>query len=182
MTAALGTLLSGVRAGERRSRLTGQGLTAPATLDITSPSFTDDAPIPARYAGIGVSDNVSPALQWRGAPDGTRQLVLILEDVDVPLPRPLLHTIVLIEPNRHSLDEGALQLGAPGLRFLPGTLRSVGYAGPRPIPGHGTHHYRFQLFALDQPVSNTVKTTTALLTAMRGHVLARGVLTGTYRR
>ena len=57
-----------------------------------------------------------------------------------------------------------------------------GYAGPRPIPGHGPHHYRFHVFALDQPLADTVTRAKALLAAMKGHVLARGVLTGTYER
>jgi phosphatidylethanolamine-binding protein (PEBP) family uncharacterized protein len=57
-----------------------------------------------------------------------------------------------------------------------------GYAGPRPIPGHGPHRYRFLVFALDVPVAESVTKAKALLTQMAGHVLARGVLTGTYER
>ena len=54
--------------------------------------------------------------------------------------------------------------------------------GPRPIPGHGPHHYRFLVLALDQPVPDRVADHAALLPAIAGHVLARGVLTGTYER
>ena len=57
-----------------------------------------------------------------------------------------------------------------------------GYAGPRPIPGHGVHRYRFHVFAIDSPIADSVTTSKALLNAMAGHVLARGVLTGTYER
>ena len=57
-----------------------------------------------------------------------------------------------------------------------------GYAGPRPIPGHGPHHYRFHVFAIDDTIPDAVTTAKALLARMRGHVLARGVLTGTYER
>ncbi len=57
-----------------------------------------------------------------------------------------------------------------------------GYAGPRPSPGHGPHHSRFQVFAIDEPIADSVSTAKALLARMSGHVLARGVLTGTYER
>lgn len=45
-----------------------------------------------------------------------------------------------------------------------------------------SHHYRFHVFALDEPIADTVTTAKALLAAMNGHALARGVLTGTYER
>jgi phosphatidylethanolamine-binding protein (PEBP) family uncharacterized protein len=177
----VGRLLYGVRAGEARSRLRAV-MTAPATLGLTSPAFTDGAAMPAKHAGKGVGDNVSPRLEWTGQPPATEQLLLIIEDVDVPLPRPLLHTIALIEPHLDALDGGALRPGTPGLRFIPGTLRWTEYAGPRPIPGHGAHHYRFHLLALDQPIPESVTTATALIDSIAGHVAARGMLTGTYQR
>jgi phosphatidylethanolamine-binding protein (PEBP) family uncharacterized protein len=63
-----------------------------------------------------------------------------------------------------------------------GGLGHLRYAGPRPIPGHGPHHYRFHVFAIDEPIPDRVTTTKALLDRMSGHVLARGTLTGTYER
>jgi hypothetical protein len=68
------------------------------------------------------------------------------------------------------------------MRFIRADLGNRGYAGPRPIPGHGTHHYRFHVLAIDEPIPDTVTTAKALLAAMSGHVLARGALTGTYER
>jgi phosphatidylethanolamine-binding protein (PEBP) family uncharacterized protein len=38
------------------------------------------------------------------------------------------------------------------------------------------------VFAIDKPIPGTVTTTKALLAAMSGHLLARGMLTGTYER
>jgi phosphatidylethanolamine-binding protein (PEBP) family uncharacterized protein len=88
----------------------------------------------------------------------------------------------VIEPGVQNVDTGALQPGTAGMRFIPGSLRNRGYAGPRPIPGHGPHHYRFHVFALDEPIPNAVTTAKALLKQMAGHVLANGTLTGTYER
>ena len=178
----LGRLFRGVRAGAHRSPLSSRAFDAPESISVTSPAFADGGAMPQSSAGKGVGDNTSPPLCWDGLPPDTRQLVLIIDDVDVPLPRPLLHTVAVIEPGIDAVAAGALQPGTPGIRFVRADLGHHGYAGPRPIPGHGTHHYRFQVFAIDEPLADTVTTIKALLNAMAGHVLARGSLTGTYER
>lgn len=182
MITIVGKLLRNVRAGEHRSPLAGADFAAAHALTVTSTAFTDGGVIPVASAGKGVGDNSSPQLRWTAPPPETRQLVLIIDDVDVAFPRPLVHTVAVIEPSVESIDGGALQPGTAGIRFIPGDLRNRGYAGPRPTPGHGPHHYRFQVFAIDEPISDRVTTTKALLKQMAGHVLARGVLIGTYER
>jgi Raf kinase inhibitor-like YbhB/YbcL family protein len=176
----LGKLLRRFRAGEDRSPLSGQGYAAAATIDVTSPAFTDGGAIPQKHAGKGVGDNVSPALQWTGVPTDAKQLVLIMDDLDVPMPKPLMHTIAVIEPDVGGLAEGELKPGTTGLRLV----KAFGdtYVGPRPIPGHGPHHYRFLVFALDQEVPDEIAGHKALLEAIAGHVVAPGGLTGTYER
>jgi hypothetical protein len=178
----IGKLLRNVRAGEHRSPFAGSDFAAPDDIAVTSNAFRDGEPLPKASGGKGVGDNTSPPLSWAGLPLQTRQVVLIIDDVDVPLPRPLLHTVAVIEPGVHSFDTGALQPGTAGMRFIPGSLGHRGYAGPRPIPGHGPHHYRFLVFALDQPIPDGVATAKALLKQMAGRVLVRGTLTGTYER
>lgn len=76
----------------------------------------------------------------------------------------------------------SLRPGSAGMRFLRADLGHRGYAGPRPIPGHGPHRYRFQVFAIDEPIPDVVDSAKDLVVAMRGHLLARGTLTGTYER
>jgi Raf kinase inhibitor-like YbhB/YbcL family protein len=176
----LGKLLRRFRAGEDKSPLAAPEYSAAATIDVTSPAFTDGGAIPQKHAGNGVGDNVSPALQWTGVPTDAKQLVLIMDDLDVPMPKPLMHTIAVIEPGVGGLAEGELKPGTTGLRLV----KAFGdtYVGPRPIPGHGPHHYRFLVFALDQEVPDDVADHKALLAAMAGHVVARGGLTGTYER
>lgn len=182
MIERLGRVLRGVRAGARRSPLAGGAFEAPRTITVTSTGFTDGGAMPASSAGKGVGDNTSPPLRWTAPPPGTRQMALLIDDVDVPLPRPLVHTAAVIEPRVEGVAAGALQPGCAGIRFLRADLGHRGYAGPRPIPGHGPHHYRFHLLALDVTIPDTVTTAKGLLTAMAGHVLARGTLTGTYER
>jgi Raf kinase inhibitor-like YbhB/YbcL family protein len=62
----------------------------PFSLEIDA--WEDGAPIPARYAfgkpgtdgPFALSDNISPAIRWSHVPAGTRSLVLICHDPDVP--------------------------------------------------------------------------------------------------
>jgi Raf kinase inhibitor-like YbhB/YbcL family protein len=176
----LGKLLRRFRAGEDKSPLSGHEYTTTATIDITSPAFTNGGVIPQKHAGKGVGDNVSPALQWTGVPADTKQLVLIMDDLDVPMPKPLMHTIAVIEPDVGGLAEGELKPGTTGVRLV--KAFGATYVGPRPIPGHGPHHYRFLVFALDQKIPHSVADRKALLAAMAGHVVARGGLTGSYER
>lgn len=60
---------------------------------------------------------------------------------------------------------------------------TIGYRGPMPPPGHGTHHYHFKLYALDTKLALPPSATKSqLLDAMKGHVLAEAELIGTYER
>jgi phosphatidylethanolamine-binding protein (PEBP) family uncharacterized protein len=178
----IGKLLRNVRAGEHRSPFAGPDFGAPYGITVTSTAFDDGGAMPKASAGKGVGEDMSPQLSWSGVPAQTQQLVLIIDDVDVPLPRPLLHTVAVIEPGVRKVDAGELKPDTAGLRFIPGSLGHRGYAGPRPIPGHGPHRYRFLVFALDEPVAESVTKAKALVKQMAGRVLARGVLTGSYER
>ena len=94
------------------------------------------------------------------------------------------------------LDDG----GTPRLYKLPYTQQSanglqramdmaegnggkVGYFGPKPPADGVTHHYHFQVFALDRKLDlPSGYNRQALLDKMRGHVLAKGQIIGTYKR
>jgi phosphatidylethanolamine-binding protein (PEBP) family uncharacterized protein len=57
------------------------------------------------------------------------------------------------------------------------------YLPPDPPPGHGAHHYAFQVFALDRaPERVEAPGRGRLLELLRGHTLASGLLIGTYQR
>jgi hypothetical protein len=134
---AVGRILRRVRAGEHRSPLAGAGFVAPYDITITSTTFDDGGAMPVASAGKGVGDNASPQLHWTGQPAQTRQVVLIIDDVDVPLPRPLLHTVTVVDPNVHDLGAGALQPGTDGLRFIRGSLGHQGMLARARFPVTG---------------------------------------------
>jgi hypothetical protein len=175
--------MRGIRASEARSLWQRPELAAPETIDVSSAAFNDGGRMPDSTAGIGVGLNRSPQLTWHGVPAGTAQLLLVIEDVDVPLPRPIVHTTALVSPDLTSLPEGGLAQTTMGVSFLATMLGRRGYAGPRPVPGHGAHRYGFQLYAIgDRVLAPEMHGEKSLLAAVSGRVLARGRLVGVYER
>lgn len=149
-------------------------------ITLTSPSFADGEVIPAKHCGRFIGDDISPALEWSALPAGTADLLLVMEDLNSPGAVPRIHTIAAFPPTGAGLREGALTRDSDGIRFLPGRRGPGTYAGPRPLPGHGPHRYRFHLYALDTPLDlTTVPDAGHLPAALAGHVLASGTLTGT---
>jgi phosphatidylethanolamine-binding protein (PEBP) family uncharacterized protein len=178
----LGRLLRPLRADANRSPLAARGFAAPSAISVVSPAFADGAPIPRRYAGKGVGNNISPPLQWTGVPPGAEHLALVMDDADVPLRSPLFHSIAVLEPDMTALPAGAWRTGTAAVRIVATPLGRRGYSGPRPIPGHGPQRYRFHVLALDTRVPDSVTNANGFLAATAGHVLARGTLTGCYER
>ncbi|MEU6584911.1 YbhB/YbcL family Raf kinase inhibitor-like protein [Nocardia sp. NPDC046763] len=188
-TRSIGRLLRPVRAGIGRTAWFDPAVQhAPETLTVGSAAFADGGDIPRLHAGTGVGDNLSPPLHWSGVPFEAAELVLIVEDPDAPLRRPVVHGVFTgIDPRITSLQEGALGSNdgatSSSIRVGAGSFGRRGYAGPRPVPGHGPHRYVFQLLALDQPSGSTDGATlSTVLAAVTGHVIARGKLTGRYER
>jgi phosphatidylethanolamine-binding protein (PEBP) family uncharacterized protein len=135
---------------------------------------------------------LSPPPAWSALPADTAELLLVVEDPDVPLAVPVVHALALIDPARldtaDRLPADALSAARPaaGVQVLRSTV-GRGYRGPAPIKGHGPHRYTFQLFALPAAVPGTAESLRRaaprrLLAAVPGPVLARGRITGSYER
>jgi Raf kinase inhibitor-like YbhB/YbcL family protein len=165
-------------------KLTGRKHSAVADLRLESDSFADGAAIPERHAG---RHGRSPSLRWTGVPAETEELVLLVEDPDAPMPQPFVHWVVYnIPPTVTELAEALPPTEVPlgeGIRQGRHTAGGEGYLGPMPPPGHGIHHYHFQLFALDRQLDLSAPVDRdQLVNAMRGHVLAQGEIVGTFER
>jgi hypothetical protein len=192
--AILGKLLRNRRAGEAHLAWRQPALAGPETLRLSSPEFDDGGAMSAEHAGrrVGGRDR-SPALAWGELPSDTAQLLLFVEDVDVPVGRPFVHCVAVISPALagDGLPAGALSVREPGagVTMLRGRL-GAGYRGPGPIKGHGPHRYVFQVFALGAALPDTVdgkplarvSPRRVCAAVAKGSVLARGRLTGTYER
>jgi Raf kinase inhibitor-like YbhB/YbcL family protein len=180
----IGRLLRPVRAGEKHLAFQHPAVRdAPDGLVLSSRSLSPDGHFPVRCAGPGVGDNLSPALSWVGLPEGTRELVLIIEDPSAPLPRPFVHAVVVsIPPTWAGVAEGGLGDTAP-LLLGRTSLRRREYTGPRPVPGHGPHSYAIQLFAAREALAmGSSFGRSDVLSALAGVVLAKGRLDGIYER
>lgn len=179
----LGWLLRGKRAGDKYSVRTAPQLATTGTIELTTPAFPPGGPIPLKHAGEGRGANLSPELHWGPLPAGTAQLLLIMEDIDVPLSKPVLHLVALFAPELPGLPEGSLTTADSAIRWVPAFRGRTGYAGPRALPGHGTHKYGFHLYALDQaiPADRPLASLDDLLPLVAGHILAAGLAEGTQK-
>ncbi|WP_377273170.1 YbhB/YbcL family Raf kinase inhibitor-like protein [Peterkaempfera sp. SMS 1(5)a] len=187
----LGRLLKNRRAGETHLAWNLPNLQGPELLTLTSQDFGDGGAIPLEQCAKHVGgDDMSPHLAWTPPPVGTVQLLLVVEDIDVPMAKPAVHCAALIDPSCGHLDAGALNAQQPGtgVQLLRSTI-GRGYHGPAPIKGHGPHRYTFQLFALSTPVDSASGPTQAdrarpraFLPAITAPVLDRGRLAGTFER
>jgi Raf kinase inhibitor-like YbhB/YbcL family protein len=158
---------------------------SPVVIDLRSPAFASMAQIPASHVGSAKGGNLSPPLEWRGLPVGTRELVLVVEDADAPLPFAFVHAIAVgISPLLAGLPVGALSTASQGLLTLGlNTFGGAAYVGPQPLTGHGPHRYSFQLLALDRSVHfDAPPTRRQLLNAIDGTVIGRGRLDGIHER
>ncbi len=146
-------------------------------MELTSAAFEGQAPIPRKYSREG--DDVSPPLEWSGVPDGVQAFALLCEDPDAPRPEPWVHWVVAnIPADARELLEGEAK-GVEGQN----DFGEASYGGPLPPPGHGTHHYHFTLYALDQPLDVPEGIPKQKLEhALSGHVLDTAELVGTYER
>ncbi|AUG82104.1 PEBP family protein [Kitasatospora sp. MMS16-BH015] len=194
--AVLGTLLRNRRPDEQTHAWQQPNLAGPETLTVTSRDFTDHGPLDPRFTGTRVGGrNLSPHLGWSTPPAGTAELLLLIEDIDVPLgSTPAVHCLALVHeahlPSPQELLPGALNKNtpAPGVTLLRSVV-SRGYYGPEPLKGHGPHRYVFALYALATPLLTTPDRETLLKTRPRRllenlttPILARGRITGTSER
>lgn len=154
-------------------------------LAIRSPAFAHQSSIPRRHTCD--SEDVSPALEWSGAPGGTKSLVLIVDDPDAPDPkapkRVYVHWVLYnLPPSASGLPEGVSARQLPsGTREGSNDWKRTGYGGP--CPPIGRHRYFFKLYALDTLLPDLGAATKAdVEAAMRGHMLEQAEMIGTYER
>lgn len=186
LPAGIGRALRGIRPGLERIVICSEEARAPGPgLRVASNAFADGDPIPARFTADG--DQLSPPIQWSGVPAGARSVVVLVEDADSPTPQPLVHAIVWNLPGRDGgLAEGAMDgtpYSARGADIGRNSCLQHAYLPPDPPPGHGPHRYAIQVFALDRERDiDGGPGRHRLLAVLRGHVLASGLLVGTYER
>jgi Raf kinase inhibitor-like YbhB/YbcL family protein len=153
-------------------------------IKVTSTDFDHEKVMPSKLGCEG--NDTAPALSWTGVPEGTKSLALIMDDPDAPDPAApkmtWVHWVLFNLPP----DTKALSAGAKGADLPEGTevglndWKRADYGGP--CPPKGRHRYFHKIYALDTKLDLSKPTKAELEKAMKGHILARGELIGTYQK
>ncbi|MEM5461473.1 YbhB/YbcL family Raf kinase inhibitor-like protein [Paraburkholderia phytofirmans] len=159
---------------------------------VISPEFKDQERLQLvhEFDGFdGTGQNRSPALQWHGAPAGTRSFALTLYDPDAPTGSGFWHWILFdIDSPVAQLAAGvgspdATDLGASGTQVT-NDYGATGYGGPCPPKGLPAHRYIFTVHALGvqklEPPANAPNAVVRFL--IYQNTLATATLTGLYNR
>lgn len=136
--------------------------------------------------GFGCSGgNVSPELQWRNAPAGTRSFAVTVYDPDAPTGSGWWHWVVFNIPASTSVlpsgvDADSLPAGSVQSRT---DFGGPGYGGACPPQGK-PHRYVFTVFALDvEKFELTPDSSAAMVGFMLGqHTLAKASIIALYGR
>jgi len=175
----------------------GQRAGGPAgpAMTMTVAGFADGGPFPVRFSqaaeGAAPGEGTSPAITWSNAPAGTQSFFLHMHDLDLARnrttddqPHWVLWNIPATAtglpegvPKGNPRPDGSLQVSATGPM----------YRGPGAPATGPMHHYVFELFALDakldvQPTADAFETRANVLKAIQGHILAKAVYGGLFRR
>ena len=153
---------------------------------ISSPAFKNNERIPKEHTGQG--DDISPELSWSGAPDNTKEFVIICDDPDAPTAEPWVHWVIYGIPGSASSLPTTLP-PQPILNKVGNALQgrnswnTIGYRGPLPPPGSGNHHYHFSIFALDKALGlKPGLSKNDVMKQIGGHVIGKSTITGIYSR
>jgi Raf kinase inhibitor-like YbhB/YbcL family protein len=153
------------------------------SLTLSSTAFGQDQRIPQRFTRDG--GNVSPPLQWHGAPQGTKSYALVVEDPDAP-GGTFRHWVLFDIPDSATALAEGIGSGKPRTpqHVVVNDFGDRRHDGPQPPIGTGVHHYHFRLFALDVPQLKLPGNAAArdVLDAARAHSLAQADLVGTFER
>ena len=181
-----------------------------ATLEVSSPNFQENTRprkrIPKRHTCY--AENISPPLDWSGAPQGAKSLALIVEEPQEARTEEAYYSIAPSFGSVHWVlynippDVTKLPEGVPTTTsVLPdGTTQGmndfdgVGFSGPCPPPSvvrlsiqpgrmaEPPHDYYFRLYALDTELDLAPGATKAELSAaIKGHILAYGETMGKFQ-
>jgi len=178
VSVAAGHAIQAIRAGSDKlaSHRLAEGM--PPSVDVRSVAFEAGTPLPISCSVDGVG--APPALAFGGVPETAASLLVVCEDPDAPFLEPFVHWVV------YGIPHSALGIDAQtqhDYRLGENSKSEIGFTPAAPPPGHGVHHYHFQVFALDLPPElGESRKLDELVGWAKGHVCAWGELVGTYER
>lgn len=151
-------------------------------LTVTSSSFENLGVIPDKHTGR--SEDISPDLELSELVEGAVFVAIIMDDLDVPWQSNYTHWVIWNIPAATYIPEGISH--GETVPELDGAVQGVAFGHNRyrgPMPPFGTHRYQFHVFVLDTTLDlNSSCGKSDLISAMEGHILQYGTLTGWYPR
>ena len=172
----------------------GRGAAATAPMILTIPGFPDGGHIDVRFSqaapGVAPGGGTSPGMSWANAPVGDAEF----------RPERARHGYGAEPDDGRSGALGGLEYSGHRDRFTRGCAQwlaaggrqqPMGASAPVRGPGAGAngpfHHYVFDLYALDikldvKPSGDAFTTRADVLKAIQGHILAKAVYWGLFRR
>lgn len=168
----------------------------PSLFTISVAGFADGSQIPVKFSqaapGVAPGEGISPAITWANIPAGTQSFVLHMHDLDASRNKSAddqLHWLVWNipasstgftegQPKGTQLPNGSYQISATGQL----------YRGPGAPAAGASHHYVFELYALDipsidtKPLADDLETRRNVLKAIQGHVLGKAAYGGLFKR
>lgn len=151
-----------------------------STMQVESPAFKAYADIPVKYTGEG--EDISPALNWSDAPEGTKGFAVICHDPDAPLVQNGRYGFVHWVLYNLSEEITALAEGSDAGTSGKNDFGKSGYGGPMPPEGHGVHQYYFWVLALDKVTDLPEGLSLGeLLSKVEPHLLGMNRLVGHYQ-
>jgi hypothetical protein len=181
-----------IRIATLGASLLGASVAGAQTMTVTSPDLKEGGNITNEqvFKGFGCNGgNVSPELNWSGAPAGTKSFAVSMFDPDAPTGSGWWHWLVFDIPSettslpKHAgnVKKNLMPKSAIQARTDFGT---AGYGGPCPPAGDKPHHYQITVFAVDVAKLPATKnqTASAASVGLRSHTLAKATLTGLYGR
>jgi Raf kinase inhibitor-like YbhB/YbcL family protein len=147
-----------------------------SNLTISTTAFSDNEEIPTQYTCKG--SNINPPINISGIPQDAISFALVMHDPDA-VNGDFVHWLMWDIPAiDQSISPDNVPIGAmQGLN----DAGSKKYYGPCPPSGTGTHHYIFELYALDKMLNlNAESNRDELLEQINGHVIAQAKLTGLF--
>lgn len=165
-------------AGLAVAQLADEKLLGKGGFALTSAAFRDGGELDPSFTA-DEDDSVAPPLEWTAPPPGSMEVVLVVEDPHAPGDVPFCHWLVWGMPGQ----KGQILEGEVPLRVGKNSFGNSEWLLPDPPTGAQPHDYVFQLFALDLPLTLMPGASREdLVEAMKGHVTAVSLLTGTYAR
>src|SRR5437868_5604769 len=183
--ASLGAQAANASKGKAKGKAT-----APAHFSVSAPDLSSKGRITVQHVfnGMGCTgQNVSPALNWSGAPAGTKSFAVTAYDPDGANGKGWVHRGVEKLPGDATGVAGGggnWRNGARGSQPGRDEFGTKGNGGPCPPAGDKPHHYHFKVFALKVDKLDVPGDATAAMVGynLNANKLATATVTGLYAR